>query len=1072
MDIVKNELNIANYWRDEGISKKFLEMNKGNQLFRFLEGPPFCTGTMHNGHILSKTIKDTIVRHFHKKGYDIKYNATWDTHGLPIEGLIEKQLELYTKDKIEEYGIDKFNDECRKIIYQCINDWDKDTKRLGQWIDFDNQLATCDFSYMNVLWEKFNELYEKGYVYEGTRVMPYSVKLGTSLSNFEAKQNYKDVDDDSAIVKFKSTTNPKLYYLVWTTTPWTLSSNMALCINLNITYVTVEYEDDLYILAEPLLKKVFGKKKYKVIDTYGGHVLLNNEYEPIMDYYKDVPHTYKIVSDEFVTMTSGTGIVHLAPAFGADDHRVCLSHNIINKDDNPLQLRCHIDAHCNYLPIVSNYSGRFVKDCDKYIMNELKERNQLFKKESINHSYPFCYRTDTPLIYRVQSTWFLEVNAVKQQLLENNLKSSWYPKHVQTSRFHSWLEEVQDWNIARERYWGTCVPLWVSEDKSEVYCVKSAKHLEELAKLEPNSLTDLHREFVDKITFKSPKTGNILTRVPYTFDCWLESGMMPYVYYNEEQRQGDFNVDFIAEGLDQTRGWFYTLNVLSVMLDNKPAFQHNIINGIVLAEDGKKMSKRLKNYTDPMKLVNEFGADALRMYLLSSNAVKAEPLRFKDEGLKEVIRSIHIPLNSALSFFNDYVKAFEKTFNEKFLLNEYLLVSENSFDMYLVEHLDNFKVKLQNDLNTYNLNNLNTYINEMIDVLNNNYIKFNRNRFKSQNKEECYISLNMLGVVLYDISLLVSPILPYFSEYLHQQILVYMNDSYNCSVHLKTYKGNYINIINMYKKCETKQDIILDNKLYKSYLNYYSYKVNSCNYLFKIINLIGRFKSENKLSFKQPINKIKVYLTRGFYNIDTSLIQKDCRIIDIDLSFEIADNISYIYKPNQKNLGVKYRKESKKVCKLLETYSYDDLNKMYIENNIILKDDTSEYILEKDDLTYEIKVIEKDNFKSILEEESKILIYFDMTETEETKMRSYVDILTSTIQNKRKELGLNVWNVIQLNLSTTNETLLAGYHKYNSLINDLLQYKLELNNEKHYKHLFPIQTEDNEIIGTVSLNII
>ena len=775
-------------------------------------------------------------------------------------------------------------------------------------------------------------------------------------------------------------------------------------------------------------------------------------------------------------MTSGTGIVHLAPAFGADDHRVCLEHNLINKDDSPLQLRCHIDTHCNYLPIIHNYTGRFVKDCDKDIMNELKQRNLLFKKESINHSYPFCYRTDTPLIYRVQSTWFLEVSKIKTKLLEHNLKSSWYPQHVQMTRFHNWLEEVQDWNIARERYWGTCIPLWISEDKSETYCVKSAQHLEELANLEKGSLTDLHREFVDKIKFKSPKSGKLMTRISATFDCWYESGMMPYVYYNDEQRKGEFNVDFIAEGLDQTRGWFYTLHVLSVMLDNKPAFQHNIINGIVLAEDGKKMSKRLKNYTDPMKLVNEFGADALRMYLLSSSAVKAEPLKFKDEGLKEVIRAIHIPLNSAYGFMCDYIKLYEETFNEKFLVVPQLAMSDNKFNIYLAEKLDEFKTKITDDLDDYNLCNLYTYIREFVDVLNNNYIRLNRAKFKSSNNNEAYEVLNMLCLTLYNVSLLLSPILPYYSEYLHQCIVKYFTLDYHKSVHLKNY-DEFIDIREEYLTLEvcTRKEAVKSmlNCEYSKLCNYYNSNYNECEYLFKIISLIGRFKAEHKLSLSTPIDNITICLKDKTINIDKDLIKKDCRIIEIKETKQIENYLNYSFKPNQKEIGTKFRKESKIVNKLLSNIEYSKLKEMYDTNDIVLIDNINEkkYNLEQNDLEIQIKVVPYDNYQYIIDDNSEILIYFDMNETENTIMRNYIDILTSTIQNKRKELGLKVWNKIELNLITKNELLINAYNTYKKLLDDILSYELKLNDKNKYDNKYEIKSNTNVIIGYFELTI-
>lgn len=610
-------------------------------------------------HILAGTIKDTVTRYATQTGHYVERRAGWDCHGLPVEFEIDKTLGITSRDQVLEMGIGTYNAHCRGIVTRYTSEWQTTVNRLGRWIDFENDYKTMNPDFMESVWWVFKQVFDKGLVYQGFKVMPYSTFCGTPLSNFEAGQNYKDVEDPACVVSFPVVgAADGASLLAWTTTPWTLPSNLALCVNESFEYLKIKdvKSGNVYFLMESRLVQIYpqmGGKKWKAADNgklfevlqrLKGTELVGMQYEPLFDYFKErFPLAFRVISDAYVTSEGGTGIVHQAPAFGEDDFRVCLKHGVMTKQD----VACPVDANGCFTDEVPEFKGRLVKEADEDICEHLKQAGRLVNKAKYMHSYPFCWRSDTPLIYKVVPSWFVGVETFKDKLIKNNADTYWVPNFVKEGRFHNWLADARDWCVSRNRFWGTPIPIWANEEMTELVCIGSVAELEEKAGLPKGSVTDLHRESIDDIVIKG-KDGQPLKRIDEVFDCWFESGSMPYAQHhypfeNKERFEKGFPAHFIAEGLDQTRGWFYTLMVLSTALFDKPAFTNLIVNGMVLASDGKKMSKRLQNYPKPELVLNQYGADALRMYLINSPVVRAEPLKFKEEGVKGVVRDIMIP---------------------------------------------------------------------------------------------------------------------------------------------------------------------------------------------------------------------------------------------------------------------------------------------------------------------------------------------------------------------------------------------------------------------------------------------
>jgi isoleucyl-tRNA synthetase len=580
---------VLEFWKEIDAFRTSVELSKGRPTFTFYDGPPFATGLPHYGHLLAGTIKDVVTRYAHSTGHYVERRNGWDTHGLPVENEIDKTLGIKGPSDVEAMGIATYNGHCRSIVMKYASEWERTINRMGRWIDFQNDYKTLDPTFMESVWWVFKQLFEKGQVYRGFRVMPYSLGCATVLSNFEANSNYKDVIDPAVVVSFPLVSDPKVSLLAWTTTPWTLPSNLALCVHPDFVYVKIKDGEtgDIYILMENCLNILYKdpkKAKFEILEKLKGSDLKGLEYQPLFDYYADRKGTaFRVVVDTYVTNDSGTGIVHQAPAFGEDDYRVCTANKIISGEAD---LPCPVDATGHFTTPVKDYEGMNIKEADKPIQKDLKQKGRLIRQSQISHSYPFCWRSQSPLIYKAVPSWFVRVTPIVEKLLKNNEQTYWVPEAIKEGRFHNWLANARDWNISRTRYWGTPIPLWVSDDYEEIVAIGSVEELHRLTG--DTTITDLHRESIDHLTIPSQKGKGVLRRIPEVFDCWFESGSMPYakIHYpfeNKEEFESNFPADFIAEGIDQTRGWFYTLMVLSTHLFDKPAWKNLIVNGLVLA---------------------------------------------------------------------------------------------------------------------------------------------------------------------------------------------------------------------------------------------------------------------------------------------------------------------------------------------------------------------------------------------------------------------------------------------------------------------------------------------------------
>ncbi|MDR2701997.1 MAG: isoleucine--tRNA ligase, partial [Spirochaetaceae bacterium] len=814
----KLEEEILAFWEAEGIFQQSISQREGKPDFTFYDGPPFATGLPHFGHFVPSTIKDIIPRYKTMKGYHVDRRFGWDCHGLPVETLIEKELGLNSKSDIERYGAAEFNEACRASVLRYVKEWRAVITRLGRWVDFDRDYKTMEPSYMESIWAVVAALWKQGLIYEGYYILPYCPRCATVLSLHELNLGgFKEVHDPAITVRFMVTgvvpgspaaeavpaadlargAGGAAYLLAWTTTPWTLPSNLALTIGPDIDYALVQDGKDRYILAESRLSAYYkNPDDYQVIWRKKGAELLGISYEPLFPYFDQTAENgaFRTYPGDFVSTEDGTGIVHTAPGFGEDDERVLRGTGI--------PMICPIDAECRFTEEVPDYEGLFVKDADKAIMERLKLEEKLVKREQILHSYPHCYRCHSPLIYRAVRSWFVDVEKVKADILNANNSVHWVPEHIKTGRFGKWLEGARNWAISRNRYWGNPLPIWRCGECGKTICIGGREELKALSGIEPE---DLHKHFVDEITIPCAKApgkpgvsakggpcNGTMTRIPEVLDCWFESGAMPYAqshypFENKKFFEDHFPADFISEGLDQTRGWFYTLTVLAAALFKKPAFKNCIVSGLVLAHDGKKMSKSLKNYTDPMEVVNEFGADALRLFLIHSAVVKADDLRYSDEGVKEVMKSIILPVWNAYSFFITYanidgIKAQGAPKNPS-----------NPLDRWILSEAEKLAEKTGDALESYDLSRAVDPILEFIDNLNNWYIRRSRRRFwKSAGPEDTdggngSDKTDAYGALYHAIKTLVliaAPFMPFTTDAIWQNLRL-ENDP--LSVHLADY---------------------------------------------------------------------------------------------------------------------------------------------------------------------------------------------------------------------------------------------------------------------------------------------
>ncbi len=755
------EQDVLAYWNKENIFARSLQQRQGAQEYVFYDGPPFATGLPHYGHLLAGTIKDIVPRYHTMRGRFVDRRFGWDCHGLPVEYEVEQDLKIGGKRDIEKMGVDVFNERCRSIVLRYTREWRDIVTRMGRWVDFDRDYKTMDPAYMESIWWVFKSLWDKDLIYEGHRIVWYCPRCATPLSNFETNQGYEEVSDPAITVRFALKDEPNTYALAWTTTPWTLPSNMALAVRPDIIYTKVRDGDVFYWLAQDRLPAYYkGDAKGQVVETVKGQSLLGRQYEPLFPYYKGAAHAFRIISADFVSTEDGTGIVHIAPAFGEDDARVGQAEG--------LPAPCPVDEECRFTEEISDYAGRSVKEADPDLIRRLKKEGHLVHQGTIRHAYPHCWRCDTALISRAISAWYVRVERIRDRILSANAQTHWVPSHLRDGRFGKWLEQARDWNVSRNRYWGTPLPIWRSGDGRETVCIGSIRELEEWS---GRRITDLHKHFLDQIELPSRQGGAPLRRVPEVLDCWFESGAMPYAqahypFENRERFEQHFPADFIAEGLDQTRGWFYTLMVLSTALFDRAAFRHVIVNGLVLAEDGRKMSKRLKNYPDPAHILDTYGADALRLYLINSPVVRAEDLRFSEAGVQEVMRQLLIPLWNAYSFFVTYANVDGWTPDRGTGRS-----SPNRLDRWIRSSLETLATEVVQAMEQYELQQAVRPFVRFIEDLTNWYIRRSRRRFwKSQDDEDKAFAYETLYHVLVELSKIAAPFIPFISEAIYRNL--------------------------------------------------------------------------------------------------------------------------------------------------------------------------------------------------------------------------------------------------------------------------------------------------------------
>ena len=900
------EEEILKVWEKNSTFEKSLKRNEGKERYKFYDGPPFATGLPHYGHLLAGTIKDIVPRYQTMRGKYVERRFGWDTHGLPIEALAQDALGVAGAPEIKALGIDKFNEQCRSMVLKYVSEWKKTVTRMGRWVDFDHDYKTMNPEFMETIWWIFKQLWNQKRVYKSHRIMPYSWKLSTPLSNFEAGSNYKDVQDPTVTVRVRALSRdqgsgigdqgavekllkaePTVYLLIWTTTPWTLPENLMICAGANIDYVAVRDVTDekrpVYVMAKARLPHIFKKEEqYELVAEFKGTELKGTEYEPIFPYFADkkAEGAFRVLNDDYVTTDDGVGLVHIAPAYGEDDFRVCQEagmHAIVDP----------LDAACAFTDQVPEYKGRFCKDCDKDIIKRLKTEGKLVHQATITHSYPFCDRTDTPLIYRAIDAWYVKVEDLHERLAKNNAKVHWTPAYVGEKRFGNWLEEARDWNISRNRFWGSCIPVWINDaDPDDMICVGSIKELEELS---GEKVTDLHKHFVDKIVIR--KNGKTYHRTPEVLDCWFESGSMPYAqahYMGQVKVEGEgersidkiFPADFIAEGLDQTRGWFYTLMVLGTCLFDQSPYKNVIVNGLVLAEDGKKMSKRLKNYPDPTKMLDTYGADAIRLYMIYSPVVKAESLKFSENGVKQLMRDLLIPWWNAYSFFVTYANV--DGFADKEVVYP---KSDNVLDKWIVSSMETLINDVTAAMDDYDLQKSVRPFVKFVEDLTNWYIRRSRRRFwKSTNDGDKQNAYRTLRYVLVQLAKVAAPFTPFIAEEIYTNL---KGENDPESVHLCDFPTANA----------AARDLALEKRMAD---------------VMAAVELGRRLRADNDLKVRQPLAALKI--AGGDVKGLENLIEDELNVKTVEFIADETELCQISFKANFKTLGKKCGPKMKAVA--------------------------------------------------------------------------------------------------------------------------------------------------------------
>jgi len=1020
--------------------------------FVFYDGPPFATGTPHYGHLLAGTIKDIVPRFWNMRGYHVERRFGWDCHGLPIENLAQKALNLNGTPEIRAHGIDNFNEQCRSMVLQYVNDWRKTVTRMGRWVDFDRDYKTMDRDFMESVWWVFKRLWNQGRIYKAHRIMPYSWKLTTPLSNFEAGNNYKDVQDPAVTVRFRvrpdvrtvsmTAGSPDVeaavkagtaYVLAWTTTPWTLPANLALCVGPEVTYQWVEdsQSKDVYLIAKERVEAYYKKQEqYRVVAEVPGTTLVGLTYEPLFPYLAGRTSAFRVIADAFVTTGDGTGIVHVAPAYGEDDYRVARANAIITPpatmrinvadlkaamagalpSEPALDLGDLLDEEARFIAKVPEYAGQFCKDADKAIIKRLKDEGKLVHQSTLVHSYPFCERTDTPLIYRAIEAWYVRVEDLRDKMVANNASIRWVPEAVGTNRFGNWLKEAKDWNISRNRFWGSCMPVWINvANATDMLCFGSVAELEAAAGLATGSVTDLHKHHLDKLVIT--KDGKTYKRTPEVLDCWFESGAMPYAQVHwlggadGTSAPPVFPAHFIAEGLDQTRGWFYTLLVLSTALFDKPAFENVVVNGLVLAEDGQKMSKSKKNYPDPHLVLDTYGADALRAYLIDSPVVRAEPLKFSEAGLKEIVRTVVLPYWNALSFFTTYaaVDGFDpRSWTPRPVRDR------RPIDRWVLSVLQSLVRDVNAEMEGYRLYNVVPRLVSFIDQLTNTYIRLNRARFwKSSDRLDQTDAYHTLYTILSTFAKVLAPFMPFLTEEVHQRLVRPVDAAAPASVHWCDFPQADAALIDR----DLERDVAVT---------------------LTVAGLGRKLREDNKLKVRQPLPAITVVSrdagVRGAVERFAATIALELNVKAVRVDADEAAFCSLTVKPNLKVLGKRCGQKLKPISAALAAWSFAEVAEVEAGRPITIE---GEAIGAGD-----LMLTRTPKAGAIVASEGAVMVVLDTALTPALVREGYARELISVVQHGRKAADFEVADRIVLEWDANDADVQMAFTEHASLISD------------------------------------
>ncbi len=956
-DFPKVEEEILRKWEEGKIFEKLREKNRGNERFIFLEGPPTANGMPHIGHALTRSVKDIILRYKAMDGYDVQpWIGGWDCHGLPVEIEVEKKLGINSKREIEKFGIREFNKLCRESVFKYRDEWIKMTKRIGFWIDMENAYVTMEDYYIESVWWALKKIYEEGLLVKDYKVVPYCPRCGTPLSSHEVAQGYKNAKDPSVYVKFK-VRDENAYFLVWTTTPWTLPSNLLLAVGEDIDYVLVEKDGERYYIAKARLKEVLGEAR--ILKELKGSQLKGKRYERLIPYVPVNFDAFYVTTADFVSTEDGTGIVHIAPAFGEDDYNVCKREGI--------HLIKPVDEEGKFTD--TPWKGMFVKDADKHIIEWLKKEGKLYKKEKVEHSYPHCWRCGTPLLYYALDTWYIRMSKKREELIKNNETVNWKPEHLKHGRFGNFLEEVKDWALSRNRYWGTPLPVWTCPD-GHVFIPEGKEDL--LKHAEPDSIPEhfeLHRPYVDELKIKCPVCGKEMKREPYLIDVWFDSGSAPfaqfhYPYENKDEFERSFPVNFITEALDQTRGWFYTLMAISTVVFNRAPYKNVLTLGLILDEDGEKMSKSKGNAVDPMEIMNNVGADAVRLYFYSTPVWKSR--RFSENLVREYAQKTLMTLWNVYVFFKNNASLDNFTPDK---IGEI----KNELDSWLLSRLNTTIVGVRKNLDSLDIHKATKAIEVFIDELSNWYLRRSRRRFwKEEVGEDKISAYTSLYLALKELAKLLAPFTPFFAEYMYGNL---WGDKE--SVHLEEYPKPRKEFIN--KKLEEEMNVAI-----------------------RIAEAGRRARQLANIKLRQPLASMTIVADEKFHPIIekfVDVLREEVNVKEIKIESSAGSMVSIEIKPNYRVLGPKLKGDMKKVLKELEKLPAEEIAEK-IKNGV----EIAGYILTEED----INIVEKPSqgILSVEVEGLPMVVYLDTNITEELRLEGLAREIVRRIQAMRKDMDL------------------------------------------------------------------